>query len=222
MLEERRIVDAGREEHDCRFVSDAGRRDAFQRPAQHCGIVLDRRHAMVLEQVGKQIHHRFPVFEHVGHAGRGAAIVLEDVELGLAHPHDVDADDVGIDAARRRLSPTISGTKAEFCRMRSLGNAPGAQDLLAVIDVMQEGVEGAHPLLDADCKPAPFGSREDARDDVEGDEALRGLLGAIDGEGDAEPAEYGLGFLQRALDIGLAEGSDPVMDLRIGSTDRAV
>ena len=74
-----------------------------------------------------------------------------------------------------------------------------------MIDVMQEGVEGAHPLLDADCQLAPFGSREDARDDVEGNEPLGGLLCAIDGEGDAEPSEDAFGFLQRALDIVLAE-----------------
>ena len=58
-----------------------------------------------------------------------------------------------------------------------------------MIDVMQEGVERAHALLDADGEPAPFGGGEDARDDIEGDQPFGGLFLAIDREGDAEPAE---------------------------------
>ena len=71
----------------------------------------------------------------------------------------------------------------------SLGHAAGAQDFLAVVDVVEEGVERLDALLDALRQPPPFGAGDDARHDVEGDQPLGGLLLAIDGEGDAGLAE---------------------------------
>ena len=72
-----------------------------QRLAQQLRIVLDRPHLDLLEQLREELHHRLAVFQHVGDAGGRARIVLEHEELVLAGAHDVDADDVGIDAARR-------------------------------------------------------------------------------------------------------------------------
>jgi hypothetical protein len=48
----------------------------------------------------------------------------------------------------------------------------------------------------------PFPRREDAGDDVEGDDPLGRLLLAIDGEGNAERTERGLGGLLAALQLG--------------------
>jgi hypothetical protein len=58
----------------------------------------------------------------------------------------------------------------------------------AVIDVLQKGVDGAHPLFDAALQPGPFAPRDDAGDDVERDQALIRALVAIDVEGDAGAA----------------------------------
>ena len=91
-----------------------------------------------------------------------------------------------------------------------------------MIEIMQKGIERPDPLFDADGQAAPFGGGEDTWDDVEGNEALGGFFRAIDGEGDAEPAENAFGLLERALHIGLAERSHPVMDLHIGAANRAV
>ena len=74
-----------------------------------------------------------------------------------------------------------------------LGHAAGAQDLLAVVDVVEEGVERLHALLDALGQPPPFGAGNDARHDVEGDQPLGRFGLAIDGEGDAGLAEDALG-----------------------------
>ena len=74
-----------------------------------------------------------------------------------------------------------------------LGHAARAQYFLAVVDVVEEGVERLDALLDALRQPAPFGARKNARHDVEGDEPLGRLLLAIDGEGDARLAEDALG-----------------------------
>ena len=77
--------------------------------------------------------------------------------------------------------------------MSCLGTLPGAQDFLAVVDVVEEGVERLDALLDALRQPAPFGARKNARHDVEGDQPLGRLFLAIDGEGDAGLAEDALG-----------------------------
>ena len=77
-----------------------------------------------------------------------------------------------------------------------LGDAPGPQDLLAVVDVVEEGVERPHALLDAGAEPAPLGRRDDARDDVERDQPLGRRLLAVDREGDAGAAEERLGLLR--------------------------
>ena len=139
------------------------------------------------------MHHRFPVFQHVGDAGRGAAIVFQHVEFILGDAHDVDADDVGIDAARRidahHLRHEGGVLDDDVCR-----DAPCPQDFLTVIDVVDEGVERPHPLFDAGRKPAPFRGRKHPGNDVEGDEAFGGFVVAIDGEGDALAAETALGL----------------------------
>ena len=134
--------------------------------------------------------------------------------------HDVDADDVRVDAAR--------GLHAHHLRHEGrvlddqvFGHAAGADDLLAVIDVVHEGVERAHALLDAGGEPAPFGGAQDARDDVEGDEALGGGLVAVDGEGDAGAAEQRLGLAALALEVVDLLGLQPLMHGEVGLADPA-
>src|SRR3546814_18952388 len=74
-----------------------------------------------------------------------------------------------------------------------------AQYLLAVIAVVEEGVERAHPLLDPAREAAPLARRDDPRHDVEGDQPLVAAVGAIDVEGDADVAEKSLGLLRLAV-----------------------
>ena len=47
----------------------------------------------------------------------------------------------------------------------------------------------------------PFGGRDDARNDVEGDEPLGRFIAAVDGEGDAGAAEHRLRLQQLLLQI---------------------
>ena len=63
-----------------------------------------------------------------------------------------------------------------------------------MIDVVHEGVERAHTLLDAGFELAPLGVRDDARNDVERDQPLGRFFGAIDVEGDAGAPEERFGF----------------------------
>ena len=123
-----------------------------------CGIVLDRPHLDPLEQLREQLHHRLAVLQHVGDARRRARIVLQHVELVFADAHDVDADDVGVDAARRP-DPDHLGQEGLVLGDQLARHAAGAQDLLAVIDVVEEGVERLHALLDALRSAAAIRSR---------------------------------------------------------------
>ena len=114
--------------------------------------------------------------------------------------HDVDADDVRVDAARRLHAHHLRH-EGRVLDDQLLRHAAGADDLLAMVDVVHEGVERAHALLDAGGEAAPLGGAQDARDDVEGDEALGGRVVAVDGEGDAGAAEQRLGVLALALEV---------------------
>ena len=114
-----------------------------------------------------------------------------------------------IDAARR-IEPHHLRHEGFVLEDHVARDAARPQNLLAVIDVVQEGVERPHALLDAGRKPPPFEGGEDARHDIEGDEAFGGLFGAIDGKGDALAAEQFFGFFQGPLDIGPWRGSSSI------------
>jgi hypothetical protein len=73
---------------------------------------------------------------------------------------------------------------------------------------MQKGVDGAHALFDALGQLRPFAGRDDARHDVEGDQAFVCLGLTIDVEGDAGAAEESLGigrFLAQVLEVFVRE-----------------
>ncbi len=92
----------------------------------------------------------------------------------------------------------------QFLRHHAVG-----QDLLRAVDVVQEGVDRLHPLHQPFGQAGPFGCGEDARHDIEGDDPLCGFFLAIDGKGDAELAEGGLGLLLPAVQFGERRILDP-------------
>ena len=64
------------------------------------------------------------------------------------------------------------------------GDQPLAQDLLAVVDVVEERVERLDPLLEAALDRLPLGRRDDPGDEVERERAVaRAAIGAGDLEG---------------------------------------
>lgn len=75
------------------------------------------------------------------------------------------------------------------------------QNLLAVIDVVEEGVERPDPLLQSGFESLSFDRRDDARNDVAGDGSLGAGFFAVDRKGDADAMEQcvGLGTLLREL-----------------------
>ncbi len=86
------------------------------------------------------------------------------------------------------------------------------QDLLVVIDVVEELVDRRDPLLDPALDDPPVGGGQDARDEVERQDAIDRVALGIDREGDPEIVELALGKLGAPAQLAQAE---PPMRSRI-------
>jgi hypothetical protein len=129
-------------------------------------------------------------------AGGDAEVVFEHAEFAGAVTHDVDAGDVGVDAPgyvdALHLRAVLRVAENLFS-----GDYARLENLLVVVNVVNEGVEGADALLEAALEPDPFFEGQDAPHDVERDKALGAFVLAVHGEGDADAMEKGVGL--RAL-----------------------
>ena len=205
MLEVGAVVHARCQHHHARLV-DAGRRHRAQRLEQQVGIVRHRRHAMQREQLGKQPHRHLAVLEHVAHAAGHTQVVFEHVvgaaAIGIGRANDVDAGDVRIHATGHI---DIDHLRAELRVLQHLlgGHDTGLEDLLAVVHVVHESVERVHALAQPGLHVLPLVLGDDARDHVERDQPFGAgavfILGAVDGEGDADAAEHHLGLFSARL-----------------------
>ena len=74
------------------------------------------------------------------------------------------------------------------------GHHVRAHDVVPVIDVVDEHVERAYPLLQAGFQQTPFGGGDDARDQVEGDQAFGAGRVARHRKRDADPAKAQVRF----------------------------
>lgn len=101
--------------------------------------MLDRCNAMDFKQFREHPHHGFPVFHHVGNTGRGASVVLQNIEVIFPDTDKIRSDDVGIHLAGRceanHLRQESLILDDQICR-----NAPRPDNLLTVINVMEEGI----------------------------------------------------------------------------------
>ncbi|MPL71126.1 hypothetical protein SDC9_16897 [bioreactor metagenome] len=216
-----RVEMPGRQDRERRLAIAFRRRHACQRAAQRVGIAIDRLDPVLAEDLREHPHHDLAVFQHVADARGSAAVVFQNEELVRPGAHDVDADDMAVDAARRgeARDGALVGLVLIDQPRRDLA---GLDDLAAPVDVEQEGVERAGALLDALLEPAPFELGEDAREHVEGDQPIRVSAFAIDREGDADAAE-------ECLRLGLFQvpqfgrhRSGPVLEPCIGLADGSV
>ena len=90
-----------------------------------------------------------------------------------------------------------------------------------MIDVAQEHVERAHPLLQALFEDRPFLRRHDPGDHIEGNQPFLGFGVAIDGEGDADSAEQQLRFLAAIFQGIRRRFLEPAGKLLVGWTEVA-
>ena len=175
---------------------------------------------MTREQIRKQPHHDFAVFQHVGNAGWRAGIVFQHVKVLRIDADDVDAGDVDIDVVRHVLAVHL-GTEYRILEDQIVRDDIGAQDVAAVIDVAQEQVERAHPLLQAPVQKAPLLRRHDARDHVKGDQPFLGFGVAINRKGDADPAKQQLGLLAAIFESIRRRLLEPAGEFAIGRAEVA-
>ena len=190
VLEIGAIVDAGSEDGNHRFSFASRRCAGRQRTPQLSRIMADFLHLDLGEKFGKHLQHGFPVFEHVADTRRSAGIVLKHVKFVIAGPDDIGADDMGINAARRidadhlRQEGGVVGDQLDRHPAR-------AQYFLAVIDIIEKGIDRPDSLLDAFRQLAPLARRQHARHNIKGDQPLVGFILAVNIEGDPGFPEKG-------------------------------
>ena len=200
MLEVGAVVHA-RRQHDHGRVDHARRRDRAQRLEQQVRVVRDRRDAVRTEQFGEQPHHHLAVLEHVAHTAGHAQVVLEHVvaaaAVGVAGTHDVDAGDVRVDAAGHVDAAHLAAV-LRVVQHLLLRHDAGVEDALLVVDVVDEVIQRGHALRQPLLHLRPLVFRDDARNQVEGNQPLGSgavlVLRAVHGEGDADAAKDHLGL----------------------------
>ena len=165
-------------------LPEARGRDRAERLEQLARVLVDRPHAVAVEERGEDALQRLAALEHVADARRGAEVVLEHEVAAVAVAHEVDAADVRVDAAGNveadHLAPEVARAEDEIGR-----HDPGLEDLLAVVDVGEEEVERAQPLHEAALDHLPLVGRDDPRDEVEREDAVGARVVAVDREADA-------------------------------------
>ena len=113
---------------------------------------------MARKQLGEQPHHHLAVLEHVGHARWHAQVVLEHKELAFTGAHNVHPGDMCIDAAGH-IEPLHLRPELRIVEDFLGGDNAGLEDVLVVIDVVEEQVEGAQALLQPGFEGAPLSRR---------------------------------------------------------------
>ena len=183
MLVVGRVVDAGREQDHRRIRTAVGRQRA-QRREQRLAVLLDRPHAALPEQRREDLLHHLAAREHVGHAARHAQVVFEHHEPAVRQAHEIGPHHVDVDVARHahadHLAPEMPAGVDD-----AAGNHAVPDDLPLVIDVLEEEIEGGDALRQAALDGVPVTGRDDARQQIVGEDALGRLVAAVDGEGDA-------------------------------------
>jgi hypothetical protein len=183
---------------------------AERRPQPH-RVLLDRRHARVLEHARKHLLHHHPVLEHVGDTGWCSNVVLEHDEGARGIADQVDPGDVDVHATGRHHAAHLRPV-ALCARHEGLRDDPFAQDPLLSVDVGEEGVERADPLDQTALDPVPLGARHDARNRIEGEDALCAALVGVDGEGDATAEEGAVRELATRAELPLTDRIEQLDD----------
>ena len=182
--------------------------------------MLDRPDRLRGEQFREEPHHHLAVLEHVRHAGRHAQVVLEHVVLALARAHDVDAGDVRVDAARH-VHPLHLAAVLLVAEDAIPRHDAGGKDLLVVIDVVKERVQRVDALTQAAIEHLPFVGRNDARNDVERNQALGACVFAINRKRDSDAMERTLGLFPLLSDPSRGRPGEPARESLVVRPDAA-
>ena len=209
----RRVVHPGREHDDGRIVA-ARRGDLPEHRPEVRRVILDRPHVVLLEQEREDVLHHLPILEHVAHPRGGAAVVLENEELAVGVADQVDPRDVDVNVLRYRqadkLAAVARGPQDQLDR-----DHPVLEDLTLVVDVVQEQVQRADPLLEPPLQPVPLVAGDQPRDRIEGDDLLHPLVATVDRERDPLMPHRQVGHLVTALQLRGPERVEAVAERRV-------
>ena len=73
-------------------------------------------------------------------------------------------------------------------------------DGLFVIDIVDEQIKRLHALAQALVQRLPFGSRDDARNNIERDQTFSACFAAVNSESNTDAAKHQIGFYAFARD----------------------
>ncbi len=135
------------------------------------------------------------------------------VALGVAD--QVDAGDVDAHVARRthaaKLREPALRREDQIRRHLAVG-----EDALVAVQVVEEELEGAHPLDEPALQGRPVGRRDHPRDQAEREDLLGAPLVGVDREGDPLVEERALGQSLAHREAGAGVGSEGVEGLAEG------
>ncbi len=141
VLEVGRVVDA-RGEHGDRRLGHAVGRQRREHAVQLVGVRVDRKDALLREEIGERALADRPVLEHVADAAGHAQIVFEHIHGAVAVAHEIAATDVGPHPELRvdpdALVAEVHGVLEQFGREHAV-----ADDPLLVVHVVDEHVDRA-------------------------------------------------------------------------------
>ena len=188
-----------------------------------------RRHPVLTEQVGEQAHHHLAVFQHIGNAAGHAQIVFQHKVLTRARragcAHDVDAGNMGINLIGN-VHPHHDLAKLGVVLNLFSRHDAGFQNVLVVVDIVHKPVQGRDPLHQTGFHAAPFLGGDDARNQIERDQALGArtvfVFRTIYGEGDAHAPENHLGLGPTGLHGGIGLLCQPLGIAAVMLTQRHV
>ena len=157
----------------------SSRSGGLQGAQQSTGVLAHPPHGTVREQLGEALGHRPTVGEHVADTAGGAHVVLEHPEAAGAVAHQVDAGDVDAHAVGRTVAlhrvHDVGGGVQQGLGDHAVGHGPAFG-----VHVVQERLQGAHPLRDADGDQRPLLGRDHPGDGVHRERTL--LAGVVEGD----------------------------------------
>ena len=221
MLEVGGVEDAGGQHHHMgRLLPARGHR--LQRRAQHLPVLLHRLHGVVVEQPAARLGHGRPVLDHVGDAAGIAQVVLQHPVAAIGIAHDVDAGDIAVRPVRHRDAHCVALEAPRRHDQPFRHHPVGDRGGVAAVQVVEEAVEGGHPLGESPLEFLPFQRRDQPGKEVHRPDPLGALLVAVDGEGDALAAELVGDETFEPPQFARVELTEPLDDPAVGATDRPV
>jgi hypothetical protein len=159
------------------------------------------------EQVGEGPLGHQAVLQQVADPGRHPQVVLQHVDRAGGVAHQVAAAHVRPHPELGAHAPALGAEVGRAGQQLGREHAVG-HDVLVVVHVVDELVEGRQPLDEAGLDAAPLGGVDDPGDDVEGPGPVDAPAVRVDGEGHAHGQDVQVGVVLAGLELGHAERVD--------------